>query len=159
MSVFQAKRIICTVEEEIKAPLNEIFPLCCPVEELKWINNWEYQLICSDSGVNEKGCIFTEEMSGVLLFGSPVKTKWITSRHEPDTRIQFVLVSEEMSVILFDLEFVDQGNGLSVVRFQFMYTPLNEDAIDETTEEKLMFILNSLVSWLKSYCETGEMLK
>ncbi|NQT73739.1 MAG: hypothetical protein HQ553_13385 [Chloroflexi bacterium] len=159
MSEFQAKRIVCTVEEEIKAPLSMVFPLCCPVEELKWINGWEYQMVCSDSGVNEKGCIFIEEMSGSALFGVPVKTKWITTRHEPDTRIQFVLVSEEKSIIIFDLEFVDQGNGTCSARFQFIYTPMNEDAINETTEEKLMLIMTSLMSWLKYYCETGEMLK
>lgn len=159
MSGFREKRIVCSVNETIKAPLGKIFPLMCPVEELKWINNWEYQLICSDSGVNEKGCVFVEEMSGPVLFGSPIKTKWITTLHEPDTRIQFVLVSEEMSTIIFDIELSDQGNDSSAAQFRFTYIPLREDAIGETTEEKLLLILTLLMSWLKYYCETGEMLK
>jgi hypothetical protein len=158
MSEFRARRIVCTVNEEIKAPTSKIFPLLCPVEELKWISNWGYQLICSDSGVNEKGCVFVEDMSGPVLFGSPVKTKWITTLHEPDTRIQFVLVSEDMSVIIFDIELNDQGNGSTAVQFSFAYIPLRKDAIGEATEEKLMLILTSLMSWLKYYCETGEML-
>jgi hypothetical protein len=159
MNGFRAKRIVCSVNETIKAPLDKIFPLLCPVEESKWINNWEYQLICSDSGVNEKGCIFIEEISGPVLFGLPVKTKWITTLHEPNTRIQFVLVSEEMSIIIFDIELSDQGNDSSSAQFRFTYIPLREDAIGETTKEKLMLILTLLMSWLKYYCETGEMLK
>ncbi|UCG83493.1 MAG: hypothetical protein JSW38_01345, partial [Dehalococcoidia bacterium] len=111
------------------------------------------------SGVNEKGCVFIEEMSGPVLFGLPVKTKWITTLHEPDTRIQFVLVSEDMSMILFEIEFSDQGNNSTAAQFRFTYIPLREDAVGEDTEEKLMLILTSLMSWLKYYCETGEMLK
>ena len=93
------------------------------------------------------------------MFGLPVKTKWITTLHEPDTRIQFVLVSEEMSIIIFDIELSDQGNDISTAQFRFTYIPLREDAVGETTKEKLMLILTLLMSWLKYYCETGEMLK
>jgi hypothetical protein len=159
MSEFRAKRIVCGVNEEIRAPMSKIFPLICPVEELKWIDNWEYQLICSDSGVNEKGCVFIEEMSGPVLFGSPVKTKWITTLHEPDTRIQFVLVCEDRSVIIYDIELTDRGNNSTAGQYRWTYIPLREDAIGETTEEKLMLVLTTLVSWLKYYCETGAMLQ
>lgn len=162
MSEFRARRIVCTVNEEIKAPNSKIFPLLCPVEELKWmkwLNSWGYQLICSDSEANEEGCVFVEDMAGFVLFGSPVKTKWITTLHEPDTRMQFVLVSEDMSVIIFDIELGDQGNSSTAAQFRFTYIPLGEDATGETTEEKLMLILTSLMSWLRNYCETVEILK
>lgn len=159
MGGFKAKKIVCAITEEIKAPPNKIFPLLCPVEESKWINNWECEMVHSDSGLNEKGCIFIEQMSGPVLFGSSVKIKWLTTRYEPHNRIQFVLMAEEMSLIIFDIEIVEQITELSLIHFQFTYIPFKKDAIDKAIEEKLMFILTSLLSWLKYYCETGEMLK
>jgi len=159
MNKLRTKRIICTHEEEIKAPLDKIFPLLCPVEELKWIDNWQYQLVYTDSGVNENNCIFREDMSGAVLFDSPVTIMWITTLHDPDSRIQFVLICGEMAVIKFDIELRDQGNGISSIQFKFTYTPLKEDAVDETTKGKLMTILTFLAASLKHYCETGELLK
>ena len=72
MNKLRTKRIICTHKEVIKAPMENIFPLLCPVEELKWIDNWQYQLVYSDSSVNENNCIFRENMSGLILFDSPI---------------------------------------------------------------------------------------
>lgn len=159
MSEFRARPIVCTVNEEIKAPTSKIFPLLCLGRQLKWMkwmNSWGYQLICSDSEANEEGCVLVEEMAGFVLFGSPVKTKWIATLHEPDTRMQFVLLSADMSVIIFDVKLGDHGNSSTAAQFRFTYIPLREDAIGEATEEKLMLILTSLMSWLRYYCEAGE---
>jgi len=134
MNKLRTKRIICTHKEVIKAPMENIFPLLCPVEELKWIDNWQYQLVYSDSSVNENNCIFRENMSGLILFDSPI-------------------------TITHLLELRDQGNGSSSIQFKFTYTSLKEDTVDETTKGKLMTILAFLTTSLKYYCETGEILK
>ncbi|MFO7665699.1 MAG: hypothetical protein R6V76_03690 [Desulfobacterales bacterium] len=159
MNKLRTKRIICTHKEVIKAPMEKIFPLLCPVEELKWIDNWQYQLVYSESSVNENNCIFRENMSGLILFDSPITITWITTLYDPDSRIQFVLMCGEMAVIKFDIELRDQGNGSSSIQFKFTYTSLKEDTVDETTKGKLMTILVFLTTSLKYYCETGEILK
>ena len=157
MNKIHTKRIICTHEEVIKSPLEKVFPLLCPVEELKWIDNWQYQLVYTDSGVNENNCIFREDMSGLVFFDSPITITWITTLYDPDSRIQFVLMCGEMAVIKFDIELRDQNNSISSIQFKFTYTSLKEDTVDETTEEKLMTILTFLATSLKHYCETlGE---
>ncbi len=51
-------RVEAAVTREIDAPSEHIFPLACPVEELRWIPDWEYELVYSQSGVNETDCIF-----------------------------------------------------------------------------------------------------
>ena len=159
MNKLRTKRIICTHKEVIKAPMENIFPLLCPVEELKWIDNWQYQLVYSDSSVNENNCIFRENMSGLILFDSPITITWITTLYDPDSHIQFVLICGKMAVIKFDIELRDQGNGSSSIQFKFTYTSLKEDTVDETTKGKLMTILAFLTTSLKYYCETGEILK
>ncbi len=161
---FQARRIISSHEEMIKAPASEIFLLACPVQELKWINGWQgqHELVYTESGVNETNCIFREYISGLILFDAPVTTTWITTLHDPEAnRIQFLLMLEDIASITFDLDITDFGNGSSRCRWLFTFTALREEANkqeDEIVKEKLLAIQSSLGQALKHYCETGEML-
>ncbi|NOY70147.1 MAG: hypothetical protein GXP53_11815 [Deltaproteobacteria bacterium] len=54
-----------------KADADAVFALACPVEELKWIYKWEFDMIFSCSGKNETNCIFKESMSGLFVLNSP----------------------------------------------------------------------------------------
>jgi hypothetical protein len=86
------KRVEAAVTREIKASPGNIFPLACPVEELRWIPEWDYQLIYSKSGVNETNCIFNEDKSGAHIFEKPLTTTWVTTIHDPENyRILFQL--------------------------------------------------------------------
>jgi hypothetical protein len=95
MSSFAAERIHVTQEGRINAPVNRVFPLACPYEEYKWIDGWDCDIIYSDSGKIEDGCIFTEERSVPLLHDSDDgATTWYAVLHDPqDFRLHFVLVT------------------------------------------------------------------
>jgi hypothetical protein len=96
----EQKRVEMMHTIEIKSTPDKIFPLGCPVEELRWTPNWEYQLVYTKSGVNENNCIFRENMSGPIFFGKPVTTAWYTTLHDPDKcRVQFLLIIEDKAVI------------------------------------------------------------
>ncbi len=163
MSDFQGKRVVCSHEEKIKAPAGDIFPLACPVEELKWIDGWQYEMVYSKSGGNETHCIFTEAFSGPVLFDAPITTTWFTTLYDPEnTRVQFVLAAGDKALIKLDIDLKDAEDGAASCRWRFTFTTLNEEAnraVDETIEEKIMAILTFLGSSLKHYCETGEILK
>ncbi len=163
MSEFQGKRLVCRHEEKINARAREIFPLACPVEELKWIDGWKYEMVYSKSGGNETHCIFTEDFSGPVLFDAPVTTTWFTTMYDPEaTRVHFVLAAGDKALIKLDIDLKDLGEGVSSCQWLFTFTTLNEEAdnaIDDTIEEKIMTILTFLGSSLKHYCETGEILK
>ena len=88
------KRIEAIVIREIKASPLKIFPLACPVEELRWIPDWDYRLIYSKSGVNETNCIFTEDKLGPHFFEKSFPTTWVTNLHDPENyRILFPLLN------------------------------------------------------------------
>jgi hypothetical protein len=159
MNKIRTKRIVCAHEELIKVLPEKVFPLLCPVEELKWIDNWQYQLVYTDSGVNENNCIFIEDLSGIVLFDSPVPITWITTLYEPNSRIQFVLMCSDIAVIKFDIWLRNQDNGISSIQLKFTYTSLKEDVVYERIKEKLTTILIFLATSLKHYCETDELLK
>ena len=42
------KRLEAVITREIKSSPRSIFPLACPVEELRWIADWDFQLIYSN---------------------------------------------------------------------------------------------------------------
>lgn len=157
------KRIESIVTREIKASPGKIFPLACPVEELRWIPNWEYELIYSKSGVNETNCIFNEEQSGPHFFEKPFTTTWVTAVHDPDNyRILFQLNLSGKAVINLKVEFREVGKEVSSCTWHMIFTALDKEANSMTTETirvKMELVMNFLSEALKHYCETGEMLK
>ncbi|MBA4367576.1 MAG: hypothetical protein C0403_08045 [Desulfobacterium sp.] len=157
------KRIEAMVTREIKASPGKIYPLACPVEELRWIPNWEYELIYSKSGVNETNCIFNEEQSGPHFFEKPLTTTWVTVLHDPDKhRILFQLNLSGKAVINLKVEFREVGKEVSSCTWHMIFTALDEEAnsmATETIQVKMELVMNFLSEALKHYCETGEMLK
>jgi hypothetical protein len=158
-----ALRVQSQHEVVINAPPESIFPLACPVGELKWIDNWRFDLIYSESGVNENNCIFAEEMSSPVLFQTGGKIYWHTTLHDREgQRIHFLLVSEGKSLMKWEASFEEQGTGSTRVRWSVTLTSLS-DEVDKIgakqLQERLFAIISFLGEALKHYCETGEMLK
>ena len=156
------KRVEAAVTMEIKASPGSIFPLACPVEELRWIPQWEYQLIYSQSGVNETNCIFNENMSGAHIFEKPLTTTWVTTLHDPQNyRISFQLNTSGKAVIRLDIGFRDVGNKVSSSTWHMVFTALDEEANtmqDDHIRKKLEAVITFLAEALKHYCETGEII-
>ena len=148
---------------DIEAPMEKIFPLACPVEELKWINNWDYTMVYSESGINELGCIFFEEMSArhVVGPGFHEKTFWYTVEYEPDTGlIHFLLVrSSSITDLIINMETIE--NNLTKVKWNMTITSIDEKAnvaFDDNIKDRMKMMLSFLAQSLKHYCETGAIL-
>jgi hypothetical protein len=156
---FRARRVICHHEEKIPASPATIFPLLCPIEEYKWIDEWECELVYSDSGVVEDNCIFREQISSVL-FGSSAPAAWITTLHDPDNfRRHFVIFNDEL-VRKAEVSIEDSGGGISTVRWTTIATTLNEKGNEgfDDLEGKLQLMLRFIATSLRHYCETGQIL-
>jgi hypothetical protein len=158
----EKKRVEAYLTKEIKASPNKIFPLACPVEELRWIPDWDYELIYSRSGVNETNCIFNETKSGPHFFEKPLTTTWITAVHDPDNyRILFQLNLSGKALIRLKVEFREVGKDVSSCTWHMVFTALDDEANsmpDETLRVKLELVMGFLADALKHYCETGEMI-
>jgi hypothetical protein len=44
--------------QTIQATPDQVFPLLCPVREKEWLENWQYQMLYSESGLAETGAVF-----------------------------------------------------------------------------------------------------
>jgi hypothetical protein len=157
------KRVYCTHTTEIHAPAGKVFTLLCPVAEYDWIDGWDCNLVFTESGANEEGCIFTEELMGPVLAGSTASTTWITNRYNEENRhIQFVIFVHDKAVVRYDVTLTDRDKGLTRAEMNFEITAMNDEIghlSDEDIRARLMVIVEFLAKALKHYCETGEILK
>lgn len=157
------RRIFCTHTEEIHAPAQRVFPLLCPVAEYDWIDNWDCRIQYTRGGVNEEGCIFTEEIMGPVFAGSAVTSTWLTNRYDEENRhIEFIIFVHDQAVVRYNIKLDEQGNGLTIAVMDFEITALNDSIAGINEEEikaRIMGIVTFIAGSLKHYCETGEMLK
>ena len=163
MSSFTAKRMQITQEGRINASVDQVFPLACPYEEYKWIDGWDCDIIYSESGKIEDGCIFTEERSVPLLHDAEGgATTWYAVLHDPDDfRLHFVLVTD-ISIIKYKIEMEAAVDGATLVTLDMVLTALNERGntfIANDGRKKVSAMLMGLGHMLKHYSEAGEMLK
>ena len=163
MSSFTAKRMQITQEGRINAPVDQVFPLACPYEEYKWIDGWDCDIIYSESGKVEDGCIFTEKRSLPMLHDAEGgATTWYAVLHDPDDfRLHFILLTD-ISIIKYKIEMEAAGDGATLIKLDLMLTARNERGntfIASDGRKKVSAMLMGLGHMLKHYCETGEMLK
>jgi len=158
----EQKRVEMMHTIEIKSTPDKIFPLGCPVEELRWTPNWEYQLVYTQSGINEDNCIFREDMSGPILFGNPATTTWYTTLHDSDKcRVQWLLIIEDKAVIKWEFSGRETGSNTTTCTWNLIFTALNNEAnelSEKGIKESLNTILNFVSNALKHYCETGKII-
>ena len=101
---FIAKRQYLSASHTINAMTDQVFTLLCPVREFDWIEEWACEMIYSDSGVAELGCIFStynEEDGG--------KDIWVISRYDVNQGIQFIRTNAIRN-IRYDLTLTADSN-------------------------------------------------
>jgi len=159
---FKATRYSVSNQLKINATPNDVFTLACPVEELKWIRNWEFDMIYSESGVNENNCIFRESMSGLFVLDAPdVDTFWYTTLYDKEShRFHALLMFGNLAAGKFEFTVTENENGSSIATWRLTYTALNEEGneiADDALKERMLGMLNFLGESAKHYLETGEM--
>lgn len=140
---------------ELAGTRQEVFPLLCPVLEFDWLDSWHCEVLFTNSGVAEKGCIFRTwypDQGGVET--------WVVSHYEPDDHIEFVRLNASRSIqYSIVLEDTERGCRAEWTQVQTGLDPLGDAVVEGQTEaayEELMgWIERSLNHWLT----TGSKLK
>lgn len=140
-----------------------VFPLACPYEELKWIDGWSYHLIRSESGRNENNCVFSETMSAPHVMGEAFSgpTVWYTTRYDPEDYIIHFLLVRDSSLTKFEISMSDAGGGSTRVHWDMTITAIRPEAntaFDGGMGERMKLMMAFLGETLKHYCETGTMM-
>jgi len=149
---FNAKRKHIASQHRINADIEQVFPLLCPTREFDWIEKWDCEVIYSQSGLAELGCIFSTSNSD-----GGGKDIWLISHYEKNQRIQFVRVNSIRS-IRYELTLSHTGNKTDIL-WQQEITALNEqgnefiEMVKQSDFDKQIEMLGELLNY---YIENGN---
>lgn len=154
MSEFKGKRITVSADMHLDFPADEIWPLLCPVREYDWIEVWECELVHSESGFNESGCVFRTDFPS-----EGGKEVWLTCRYDLNERLEFVRTNA-IRIIHFTATLTPEKQGTRLTWTQHV-TALNEQGNAYMTDKPETFAsqMAGLEKMLGHYLKTGEMLK
>lgn len=154
---FEAKRVTRKYRQTINEAPEKVFPLLCPVLEAEWLDGWRYSMIYSESGLIEKGAVFSTPQEG------EEDTVWVVTKHDPIKReVEFVRFTHGSRTCVLKILVGAGDENKSHVDIAYTYTgitPAGNDFIDNYTEA---VFLEAVTFWEKSmnyYLKTGRRLK
>lgn len=162
MSKFKAKTAKMVIPVSIKAPVDKVFRLCCPVEEYKWIPGWKCNLVHCPNDRAELGTVFSEISSAPFLIGSfRGETTWTVVKHDPESHKIHFRLDNKNSSSLYKIELVDNGKGGTEGTLDFTYNATSKKGdklVEKNLAGKLHIMLSILNGMLQYYCETDKMI-
>ena len=171
MNSFKACRVSHEYTQSNCASPEKVFPLLCPVREADWIPGWRYELIYSESGVAELGCVFTTQdpvvesskySSGSTTqdAGSPVTT-WICTEYDPAAfRIAYVWIKPGLVATELWIRLARAENGATSTHIRFRYTGLSADGNRQVESYDQKWFETKMRGWetaINHYLATGQM--
>jgi hypothetical protein len=136
---------------EVSAEPEVVFPLLCPVREYEWLDGWECEMVYTQSGVAEWGCIFK------TCFGDVPET-WHVNVYEPPQRIEYLVFAPDTLITRLTIELTGTGRGRTQLRWRRLFTsfsPAGQARADAWTSERE----RELGTRLEHFLKTGQMLK
>ena len=156
-SGFAAKRITRSYRQTINAQPNIVFPLLCPVREAEWLDGWKYEMIHSESGLAEEGCVFSTPGDG------EADTVWIISLHDSKNHlIQFTRFTPGSRTCVLDIAVTGRGEAKSNVDISYTYTGITADGnvwIDNFIEDNFLDAVKFWERSMNHFLETGKKLE
>ena len=156
---FDGERIVHNLSLEYDYPVEDIFPLLCPVREYEWMSSWNGTTVYTESGFAEKYVVFYHKIPFPFLFK---KAYWTATQYVPDKQIQWCITVPGICIVVIDETMENLEDGKSVFRSRYHITGLSR------TGNKLIAKMFSRDSLLKEvfrardeiqhYLATGTML-
>jgi hypothetical protein len=134
----------------------QVFPLLCPTREYDWIETWKCEMIYSDSGFAEPGCIFKTSFPT----DGPEDT-WVVSRYEAPVLIEFVRVNP-LRVIRYTIKLRRADNAATEADWAQVITGIGEAGnqfVRDMDDEGFNTRMAMVEKMLEHYLMTGAMLK
>jgi hypothetical protein len=99
----------------VSAEPEVVFPLLCPVREYEWLDGWECEMVYTQSGVADRGCIFKR------CFGDVPET-WHVNVYEPPQRIEYLVFAPDTLITRLTIELTGTGRGRTQLRWRRLFT-------------------------------------
>jgi hypothetical protein len=155
---FKAKRIKETDIQQYAASPAEVFPLLCPVREYEWLYGWNCEMIYSESGIAEEGCVFTTKFPG-----EEEETVWVmTDKDLENHTVQYVRVTPGCRVVDLLISLENNSDGCTNAHITYTITALSEIGnafIDSQAGKEFTDLKNRMEKSMNHFLKTGRMLK
>lgn len=134
-----------------------VFPLLCPVREAEWVPGWKYQLLHSESGFAEPGCVFTTPND------NGVDSIWICTHHHPQKfEVAYTWVWPQMIATRLTIHLSATGEGSTRAKIRYEYTALSEAGAREVERFDNKWFESKMKRWeaaIDHYLKTGKCLE
>lgn len=140
------ERIVRSYSRKLPASPEAVFPLLCPVREYDWIPAWKCEVIYTNCGHAELGCVFTTDFKD----HSGPET-WVVSAYEKNRLIGFVKTGQH-STARYNVSLEPNQTG-SIIKWDQEITSLDEhgalllDKITESIYSEKMIHINKLLEY------------
>ncbi len=151
-------RVVRSYTQRIQAPPRRVFPLLCPVREAEWLEGWAYEMIHSESGVAEPGCVFRTRWHDFP------ETVWIVTRHDAEAGIvEFARVTTGLAATRLELRLEADTDEATLVHIRYVHTPITEAGAGFIERHYSPQDFEQSMAWwersMNHFLATGEMLR
>ncbi len=153
MNIEEPNRKKHSYVQHLNAPPKTVFPLLCPVMEVKWVPDWMPEIVISKSGVMEQDCMFVTP-------SEPQNSIWVVSKHNLENwELEMYKVSPEHTISKLEISLVSEGNNSTKAKISYEVTAIGvagEMFLEEFTE---VWYEHFMLDWEKAmnhYLSTGE---
>ncbi len=149
---FKRKQVLAA--RTFSAPPDVVFKQFCPTREMDWIDGWTADLIWTETGYAETGCIFTTPESNVLGSGL-----WIITRFDMNEHFELFRIIDNHVVQQFQIDLADHGNGTCTGTWTLTFTALSQagNAIVESIPDADP-VFRRVLDGLEHFVTTGALM-
>jgi hypothetical protein len=137
------------------ATMDDVFPLLCPVEEIKWTPKWNPKILYSNSSVIEKDCVFISSHIDDDAI-------WIVSIHDPvNYRIEMYQIIPNLLIHKYEINLFDEVDGRTKAEITYIITAISDSGINSVkqfTKSKFDSYMSHWEKALNYYLEKDEMI-
>lgn len=152
----KGERRVIKGKQHYSFPPKDVFPMLCPVREYEYFPGWECDIVYLDSGLAERGGVFTTHSHGE----GDQKDVCVISRYDPNRAIEFVAVDGMRSMVT-RIELQGTETGGTDVSWEQVITGLTEEGnqhVQKLQQSDFNAMLSHFQEFLQHYLSTGEAL-
>lgn len=154
--MFKAKRVSRKFIQKINSTPDKIFPLICPVRQRDWLDGWNCEMIYSESGLSEEGCVFKTKHE------FDVDTIWVITKHDVENYIvEYVRITRGVLAVKINISLEHRYGDITDVNTEYIFTALTEKGNEFIEGKSSKQFFNMMKWWEKSmnyYLESGKKL-
>jgi len=145
--------------QRLNAPPETVFPLLCPVMEVKWAPGWMPELVITRSGICEQDCIFTTPSE---MPSETHNSIWIVTKYDPAKwELEMYKVAPEHTISKLEISLGGESGTTTTAHISYEITAIGaagDKFMDEFTEDWYKGFMMEWERAMNHYVNTGQMI-